>query len=228
MDASHLFVIGLTGGVGSGKSTAANFLETLGATLIDADLIAHRLTAAEGGAIAAIRATFGDEMIDAGGAMNRQLMREKAFTDPSTKARLEAILHPLICIEISRALASLKASGTRSPPNGARPDHGPVYVVLVLPLLFETNSYARMLHRILVIDCAEARQIRQVVQRSALSVDEVRRIMAVQVPRALRLQLADDVVCNMDTTAVLHTAVRALHVRYCAFALQRADRSAAM
>lgn len=220
MDASHLFVVGLTGGIGAGKSTVANLLEALGATVIDADLIAHRLTAPEGEAIAAIRATFGNEMIDDRGALNRRLMREKAFSNPSAKIRLEAILHPLIRAEVGRTLAALEVDGTRLLSTDTRPNHKPIYAVLVLPLLFETSSYVRMLHRILVIDCPESGQIRQVVNRSALAIDEVKRIMASQVPRALRLQLADDILSNTGTSDVLQVAARALHARYCALALQ--------
>lgn len=222
----HLFVIGLTGGIGSGKSTAATIFESLGAALIDADLIAHQLTASNGGAIDAIRSAFGDEMIGDSGALNRKMMRAKAFSDLSIKIRLEAILHPLIRAEINRQLKAIEVAEMNSLAADTRSENVPVYAVIVLPLLFETSSYFRMLNRILVVDCPESIQIRQVVHRSALAINEVRQIMVTQVPRAVRLQLADDVVSNIGTTETLHAEVRALHIRYRNCASQRAERNA--
>ncbi|HEX9390545.1 MAG TPA: dephospho-CoA kinase [Usitatibacteraceae bacterium] len=223
MDINQLLTVGLTGGIGSGKSTVASILGELGAAVIDADLIAHQLTVPDGGAMDEIRLAFGEKFVDARGALNRQLMREKAFGDPSIKARLESILHPRIRVEISRALAAVATEKGIQPTGVGHAERAPVYAVLVLPLLFETNAYTRLLSRVLVVDCPESRQIRQVVHRSAIAVDEVRRIMAAQIPRALRLQLADDILCNTSTTETLQEAAHGLHTHYCALARRRVE-----
>jgi dephospho-CoA kinase len=183
LNTAHARRLGLTGGIGSGKSTAAKELARLGAFLIDADHISRQLTAAGGHAIAPIRAAFGDASITAEGAMDRALMRQKVFQDPDAKSRLEAILHPLIYGETERLATQ------------ASQDGHPV-VVFDLPLLVESGRWRSRLDHILVIDCEPGLQVQRVVQRSSLDPEEVRRIIAQQAPRALRLASADSVVDN--------------------------------
>jgi dephospho-CoA kinase len=193
--------VGLTGGIGSGKSTVAERLAALGATVVDADAISRSLTAPGGGAMAAVRAAFGHGLAAADGGLDRKAMRELAFSNASVRERLEAILHPLIRAESDRARAAAP---------------GP-YVVLVVPLLFETAGHARV-DRTLVVDCAEPVQVERVRARSGLADAEVARIMAAQWPRWRRLQLADDVVWNGGAAEVLGPQCERLHTRYAALA----------
>ena len=199
------YIVGLTGGIGSGKSAAAQAFEELGVTVIDTDAIAHALTAPGGAGIEAIRSTFGADYITAEGALARARMRELVFADPPKKRLLEAILHPLIR-ERSDELA-------RAAP-------GP-YVILAVPLLVESGDYARRCQRILVVDCPEALQVERVVARSGIAAEQVRAIMATQVTRAARLAAADDVIDNSGDPAQLRRQVRALHQRYLQLAAAR-------
>lgn len=192
------FVVGLTGGIGSGKSAAAAEFARQGAALVDTDAIAHELTQPGGAAIAELRRQFGEEFIDAAGAMDRTRMRTRAFSDPAAKARLERLLHPMI-----RAESTCRIAASRAP-----------YVVHVVPLLLESPDYRQRVQRVLVVDCPEALQIERVRQRSALAEDEIRRIIAVQMPRDARVAAADDVIDNSGTLDALHKQVRALHERY--------------
>ncbi len=201
------FLVGLTGGIGSGKSTVASFLEGLGAFVIDADIIAHQLTAAGGAAMERIRCEFGSEALNEFGALERGHMRKLVFGDAGVKRRLEAILHPQVREEIGRALETAAPAISRSNEESG-------YAVLVIPLMLETGAYADMVNRIAVVDCPEARQISRVVKRSALPVGEIRQIIAAQAPRCLRLQLADDVLCNVGTKDALEASARILHARY--------------
>jgi dephospho-CoA kinase len=196
------FVIGLTGGIGSGKSAAADEFARLGATLVDTDAIAHELTAPGGAAIDAVRAQFGDGAIDASGAMDRVQMRARVFADPQARQRLEALLHPLI-----RRESSARVAAARGP-----------YVVLVVPLLVESAGYRSRVDRVLVVDCPVEQQVARVRARSGLSEEEVRRIVAAQVSREARLAAADDVIDNSGTLDALHSQVRHLHTRYLALA----------
>ena len=196
------FSVGLTGGIGSGKSTVADLFATLGAAVIDTDVIAHQLTAANGAAIEAIKSTFGAAFITESGAMNRARMREAVFADPATKKRLEAIIHPLIRAETERAAAQAD---------------GP-YIVFVVPLLVESGFWQQRVSRVLLIDCPEDIQIRRVMQRNTLTEQQVRAIMATQVPRADRLAAADDVIVNDSDTAALLPQVHRLHQQYVALA----------
>ena len=191
-------VVGLTGGIGSGKSAAAAEFARLGATVIDADAIAHELTQAGGAAMPAIRALFGDELVDAAGAMDRRKVRERVFADPAARQRLEALLHPMIRAEAQRRIAS--ATGA--------------YVVHVIPLLVESRERGHRVDRVLVVDCPERMQIERVSARSGLSEDEVRSIMRAQASRAARLAAADEVIDNGGTLDALREQVRALHSRY--------------
>ncbi len=199
------FTVGLTGGIGSGKTTAANLFAAHGAAIIDTDVIAHQLTAPDGKAIAAIRDTFGNDFIAANGAMNRVKMREHVFSDHSAKLRLEAILHPLIRSET--ALAAEQAVGA--------------YLILVVPLLVESGNWQQRASRILVVDCDETTQIQRVLHRdtqkdahSTLNEAQVRAIMATQASRQQRLAIADDVITNNVDTASLEQQVTQLHAFY--------------
>ncbi len=196
------FVVGLTGGIGSGKSAAADEFARLGATVVDTDAIAHELTRAGGAAIPAVRREFGDDAIGADGAMDRAKVRARVFADPAAKKRLEAILHPMIRAESERRIGAAT---------------GP-YVVHVVPLLVESRDYRERVQRVLVVDCQEDIQIARVQARSKLAADEVRAIIASQVPRAARLAAADDVIDNSGTIAALRKQVAALHERYLALA----------
>lgn len=200
------FVVGLTGGIGSGKSAAAEEFARLGAAVVDADAIAHELTQPGGAAIAELRRQFGAEFIDASGAMDRSRMRALVFSEPAAKSRLEALLHPMIRAESERRIAA-----ARSP-----------YVVHVVPLLLESPDYRRRVQRVLVVDCPEYLQVERVRRRSALAEDEVRRIIAAQTRREARRTAADDIIDNSGSLDALHKQVHALHARY----LERARATA--
>ena len=195
-------VIGLTGGIGSGKSAAAEEFARLGATLVDTDAIAHELTQAGGAAIPEVERIFGRQAIGDGGAMDRKAMRERVFADPAARKALEGLLHPLIREESQRRIAAAA---------------GP-YVVHVVPLLIETADYRGRVDRVLVVDAPEEQRIARVRARSRLSEDEVRAIMRSQASRAERLAAADDVIDNSGTLEALRRQVAALHERYLGFA----------
>ena len=192
------FIVGLTGGIGSGKSAAAKLFEELGAAVVDTDAIAHELTAPGGAAVAPIRAAFGDEVVAPNGALERPAMRRKVFADAQAKGRLEAILHPMI-----RAEADRRSAAVRAP-----------YVVLVVPLLVESGGYRSRVQRVTVVDCPEEVQVARVMSRSGLSAEEARAIMAPQVSREARLAVADDVIDNGGELAELRPQIEALHRRY--------------
>lgn len=198
------YCIGLTGGIGSGKSSAAGVFHELGAGVVDTDEIARELTAPGGAAIPGIRGQFGADYIAADGSLDRARMRRLVFGDPASKTALEAILHPLIR-EQSRA----RIAAARQP-----------YVLVVVPLLLETGAYRELINRVLVVDCSEEQQIARTMQRSRLTADEVRAIMATQLPRRERLARADDVLHNDDDIAAMRRQVEALHDRYLALSCQ--------
>ena len=203
-------VVGLTGGIGSGKSTVADRLAGFGAALVDTDVIAHQLTDAQGAAMGQIVAAFGPSVVRDDGALDRAAMRRLVFSDPAAKKRIEAILHPLIRRE-SEARCQLAAAAP--------------YVLLVVPLLVESaasESYRQRVDRILVVDCDEATQISRVVARSGLSPAEAQSIMATQASRAERLAAADDVVFNGGDFDQLNAQLTALHRRYLDLAAQAA------
>ena len=187
--------IGLTGGIGSGKSTVAALLAGCGAVVVDTDAISRALTASGGAALPALAAAFGADILCADGALDRTRMRERAFTDPAAKARLEAILHPMIGAETARQAVSAGA--------------GPV--VFDVPLLAESAHWRARVDRVLVIDCLEATQVERVQRRSGWSEDTVRKVIALQTPRARRRAIADAVIFNDTLTPDLLAAeVRAL------------------
>jgi dephospho-CoA kinase len=200
---STTFSVGLTGGIGCGKSTVADLFAALGATIVDTDVIAHALTAPQGAAMPAIVAEFGPDFAQPDGALDRARMRTLVFSDATARARLEAILHP-------RIRAATEAAGQAA--TGA-------YVIYVVPLLIESGSWRERVTRVLAIDCSEDTQVARVMQRSHLSADEVRAIMATQVTRARRLAEADDVVDNDAGLEALQAQVQALHERYLALSL---------
>ena len=200
--------VGLTGGIGCGKSTVAKMFQKRGAFVIDTDEIAHQLTRTNGCAIEAIRAAFGDRYIAEDGSMDRIGMRELVFSDGLAKQRLESLLHPLIR---DSAQAQLRQT------------HLSLYVVLVVPLLLESPDFLRLVQRVLVVDCAESRQVERVMRRSQLSEPEVRAIMAQQAGRAARLHGADDVLHNDGDLAGLDRQVAELHNVYSALATQNGD-----
>ena len=192
-------VVGLTGGIGSGKSTVAALFAEHGAGIVDTDVIAHHLTQAGGDAIAAIRAAFGDGYIAGDGALDRAKMRGLVFSDAAAKQRLELILHPLIREQARAQLRQLEASP---------------YIILVVPLLPESPAFRQLAQRVLVVDCDENSQIGRVIGRSRMTEEEVRAIIARQTPRAERLQLADDVISNDAGLDRLAEKVAVLHERY--------------
>jgi dephospho-CoA kinase len=203
------YVVGLTGGIGSGKSAAAEAFSERGATVIDTDAIAHRLTAPGGGAMDLIRTAFGAGYVAADGSLDRARMRQRAFTDPAARKRLESILHPLIRAESDRQLAAAT---------------GP-YALLVVPLLVEAGADRNRYDRILVVDCEESTQIARVMQRG-LTVEEIRRIIASQATREARLAAADDVLENNGSIDALKRKVDALHRTYLALAAAGGGSSA--
>ena len=191
-------VVGLTGGIGSGKTTAALRLGALGASVVDTDEISRRLTGPAGAAMQAVREAFGERFVAHDGALDRAAMRALAFEDPQARARLESILHPAIRAEADAQLAA--ATGA--------------YSVIVVPLLFETRGYVDRVARTLVVDCPEALQASRTAARSGLSPAEVRSIMAAQWPRWRRLQVADDVAWNGGDEAGLAAQCERLHAFY--------------
>ena len=192
------FCVGLTGGIGSGKSVASGMFAELGAAVVDTDEISRALTAPGGGAISPIRGSFGPEYVAADGGLDRARMRNLVFGDADAKRKLEGILHPRIRDRMRADVAT-----ARQP-----------YVIAVIPLLFETGVCLDLLQRVLVVDCEESEQVRRASERSGLSAQEVRAIMAAQLPRAERLKRADDVLVNDGSIDALRPQVARLHVRY--------------
>jgi dephospho-CoA kinase len=192
------FIVGLTGGIGSGKSAAADAFGKLGAAVVDTDLIAHELTRAGGAAIQGVRQLFGDSAIAADGAMDRKAVRERVFSDAKAKQQLEGLRHPMIRAESERQIAAAEAP----------------YVVHVVPLLVESPDYRKRVQRVLVVDCPEALQVARVQSRSGLAQAEVEAIVRSQVSRDKRLAAADDVIDNSGTIAALQKRVQELHQTY--------------
>jgi dephospho-CoA kinase len=179
--------IGLTGGIGSGKSTVLQMLAALGATPIDADAISRSVTAPGGAAIAPIAAHFGADFITPEGALDRARMRERAYQDPPSRRELESIIHPLVGIETQRQVDAALGAHSRC-------------IVFDVPLLVESGRWRQRVDRVAVVDCSPDTQVARVVARSGLTPDEVRAIIAAQAPRALRLSAADLVICNEGLT----------------------------
>ena len=206
-DKRPALLVGLTGGIGSGKTTVANLFGALGVPLVDTDLIAHALTGPDGAAMPAIRETFGDAVVAGDGRMDRSAMRALAFEDPTSRKRLEAILHPMIRDETHRQVAAAAASP---------------YAIVVIPLLVEGGSSRDWLDRVAVVDCPVEVQVERVMRRNGLPRSQVEAIIAVQADRGRRLAAADDVVDNgANDPSGLPERVRVLHEAYGEMASRR-------
>ncbi len=192
------YIVGLTGGIGSGKSAVGRLFEERGIVVVDTDAIAHELTTPGGTAIPAIRAEFGDSVITAEGALDRAAMRGIVFADPAARKRLEAILHPMIRAESDRRVAAADSP----------------YVILMVPLLVESGIYRERCKRIAVVDCAVDTQIARVMARNGLSRTEVERIIAAQASREQRRTAADDLIDNDGDIAALAPQIDQLHREY--------------
>lgn len=193
-----VFRLGLTGGIGSGKSTVATMLATLGAVVLDADAESRRTTATGGSAIAPIAATFGHQFINAEGALDRNAMRAKVFAEPAARQRLEEIIHPLVQNAISQHAAQAAAAGARC-------------VVYDIPLLVESGTWPRRLDAVLVVDCEITTQMARVVSRNGLPEETVRGIIQAQATRSARLAVADMVIFNdSKSLEALHTEVTSM------------------
>ncbi len=191
-------VVGLTGGIGSGKSAVTEAFAALGADVTDTDLLSHRLTQPGAAGHAALVAAFGDGILDAAGHIDRGRLRARVFADPAARGALEAALHPLI-----RAAALVEVQAWSSP-----------YGILVVPLLLERGGLTRIVDRVVVVDCPEEMQVARVMLRSGLAESEVRAIMATQLTRAERLAAADDVIDNSGPPERIGPQVAALDRRY--------------
>lgn len=203
------FIVGLTGGIGSGKSTVADAFVALGAGLVDTDVIARELTSADGKAMPALIAEFGPDIVAKDGAMDRSAVRQRVFADPSARERLEGILHPLI-----RQISAERCVVATAP-----------YVILAVPLLVESGDYHQRCDRIVVVDCPETVQIERVMARNGLSIDEVRAIMAAQATRQQRLAAANDIVVNDGARTKIYEQVNLLHLKYLALAGEKLKAS---
>jgi dephospho-CoA kinase len=204
---STKFRLGLTGGIGSGKTTVANFFAELGASIIDTDAIAHQLTAANGDAIPIIELVFGAAAIQADGALNRSYMRDLIFQDASKKKQLETILHPLIRLEAERQ--ALLTQGN--------------YLIFVVPLLFESGNWQSRVDQIAVVDCHVETQIQRVIQRNGLARAQVEAIIKSQATRSNRLAIADVVIDSEQSLIQLKKQVTTLHQVYLKIAKAKAS-----
>lgn len=191
-------LIGLTGGIGSGKSVVAKRLAELGATVIDSDQIAHDITAPHGAAIAPIQASFGPELLATDGSLDRPKMRQLAFNDPNALHLLEAITHPLIHTETLR-------QASRAHENGA------LYLVFMVPLLVESGTWSKLIDHLVVVDCPQELQIARVMQRSNLDHGQIEQIMSKQASREARLAAADTILLNDGSLDTLIPQIDGLH-----------------
>lgn len=199
------FFVGLTGGIGSGKSTVANLFAELNIPIIDTDQISHQLTQTNGAAIPAIKAEFGESFIDTDNSLDRAKMRQLVFSDATARLKLENILHPLILKQARSLAVSIQAP----------------YVLVVVPLLFETANYLEWLHHTVTVDCAETTQISRASKRTGMNESAVRAIMSQQMPRSERQKLAADTILNEGTLDDLRMQIAQLNNRY----LELAKRS---
>jgi len=190
--------VGLTGGIGSGKSTVSSLFSSLGIPVIDTDAISHQLTQTDGAAIPAIRSAFGDEYVDETGALNRAKMRQLVFSDKAKKQILENILHPLIFAE-----AKSRTESSSAP-----------YILIVVPLLFEAVTFKQWMHRTVTVDCSEETQIARVSKRNGMTKQTARAIISQQLPRSQRLALADDIIENEADLTELSKQVDRLNLTY--------------
>lgn len=190
--------IGLTGGIGSGKTSVSDVFSELGVPVIDTDVVARQLTARDGAALPEIHAAWGESVMRPDGELDRDALRRRVFANPDERRRLEAILHPLIRRQVVAELATLDVP----------------YVVVVIPLLVETGSYRELLDRVLVVDCPESLQVERVRARSGLSAEEVAAIISAQADRSSRIAAADDVIANDADSRSLRDQVLSLDAKY--------------
>lgn len=194
--------IGLTGGIGSGKSTVAQMLADCGAVIVDADAISRQLTAAGGVAIPAICQIFGAAFITPAGALDRDAMRQQVFADPAAKLRLEAIVHPLVAAESAKQVSTAESNGARC-------------LVFDIPLLVESGHWRAQLHQVLVVDCTEEKQISRVMARNGWNREAVQKVIEAQASRAQRLAAADMCIYNeTPSLAELARLARAAAARF--------------
>ena len=203
-------IIGLTGGIGCGKSMATKYFAAHGIDIIDTDEIAHKLTLPGGKAISLIKKTFGTSFISKDGSLDRGKMRKLVFLNPIFKNELEAILHPLIYQEVVRRIQLATSA----------------YLLIVVPLLLEAKAFQELVHRILVIDCTEQLQISRTIARSKLDEQEIHAIMATQVSRKERLMQADDIIINDQDLDHLQKQVERLHLKYLALSKDKLNKPA--
>lgn len=204
-------IIGLTGGIGSGKSSVSAVFEELGAPVVDTDKIAHDLTASHGPAIPDILCTFGAEALNKDNSLNRPYMRDLIFSDQTAKSKLEGILHPMIYRVAMQSIALHRDAA---------------YILLVVPLLLETRTYLPLADRILVVDCEETQQISRTRARSQLAESAIQRIMSQQISRKDRLQHADDVILNHNQPEFMRQQIIELDRQYTRIYRNRYDSEA--
>ncbi len=198
------YAVGLTGGIGSGKTTVAGLFAELGAGLVDTDDIARAMTGPGQAAVSEIAQRFGPLYVTAHGALDRARMRKLAFEDSRAKNELESILHPLIRRESERLVANSTAP----------------YVILVVPLLFESGAYQTLVRRVLVVDSDQETRIERVTRRNNLPREEILAIIASQIDQAERMRRADDVIRNDGDVAALESQVASLHRKYLGLAAE--------
>ena len=199
-----MYVVALTGGIGSGKSTATDIFASLGVPITDVDEISHQLTTANQPIVKDIEANFGKSYITQEGALNRAAMRDLVFNDATARAKLNAILHPAIYDEAILQLQTNQKDISKSVP----------YQILAIPLLFESPRYAAHVDSILLIDCDEKTQIERVKQRSLLTESEIKKIIRTQTPRKKQLLLAHDVIKNNGNIEQLRKKILEIHQKY--------------
>ncbi|KAG1647833.1 Dephospho-CoA kinase [Nymphon striatum] len=194
-----LYIVALTGGIGSGKTQATNMFAVLGVPIVDLDVISHQLTAANQPLVDTIKSTFGNEYVSEDGALERTKMRQLVFNSDSARSQLNNLLHPAIFEEAFKQLKKIKNSP---------------YAIIAIPLLKEDSAYRTIIDRVLTIDCDEDTQIDRVKVRNHLSEEEIKKIIASQVPRPVRLKMADDIIKNDGNIEELSQKVENLHQKY--------------
>lgn len=194
-----MYIVALTGGIGSGKSEAAKQFSQLGVPVVDTDVIAHALTAAGSPMLSEISKIFGTGILNGDGSLNRASLRALVLKDSAERIKLEKLLHPAI---YEHAIEELTDNDNQLKPQ---------YQILVVPLLFENNRYRNAINRTLVIDCEESLQIKRAMARSKLTEDEVKAMMAAQATRAFRLKNADEVIENNGSLEELIKNVEKIH-----------------
>ncbi|CEN56532.1 dephospho-CoA kinase [Candidatus Methylopumilus turicensis] len=194
-----MYVVGLTGGIGSGKSEAARLFAELGVPIVDVDIISHELTASGQGTLEEITQVFGKDMLNSDGSLNRAALRQKVFADREARKKLETILHPAI---YNKAMEALNKNATAP------------YQVLAIPLLFESDRYLKIINRSLVIDSSPEMQISRASKRDGLSESDIQKIIDIQIPREKRNALADDIILNDGLIEELKEKIKRVHEKY--------------